>query len=136
MATSQDEKSEPSEEGGTSSASTLCRCPHENCDRVFQRKWNLKAHMRIHTGDKPYTCDEPGCGKKFKWSSSLQYHKRTHTAGPSSAKPRKRKDKEEADVSDQERRSSSKDDDDDSSDKQGSDDRGKDNPMSINFLTE
>ncbi|KPI94712.1 Krueppel-likeous protein 1 [Papilio xuthus] len=35
--------------------------------------------MRTHTGEKPYRCPAPGCGKGFTCSKQLKVHSRTHT---------------------------------------------------------
>ncbi len=34
--------------------------------------------MRIHTGDKPFRCTHPGCGKHFVTSGHLKDHMRRH----------------------------------------------------------
>ncbi|OMJ83796.1 hypothetical protein SteCoe_15205 [Stentor coeruleus] len=53
------------------------RC--RKCKRVLGTKQCLKEHLYTHTGQKPYKCLEPGCGKNFRQSSQLSYHKKVHS---------------------------------------------------------
>ena len=47
------------------------------CEKHFTQSGSLKAHVRIHTNEKPYECDV--CEKRFRHSQGLKYHKRIHT---------------------------------------------------------
>jgi hypothetical protein len=37
---------------------------------------NLKEHIYIHTGEKPYACSVPGCNSSFRQGTHLSAHKR------------------------------------------------------------
>nr|ACH56519.1 MACHO-1 zic-related zinc finger protein [Phallusia mammillata]CAB3267947.1 zic related zinc finger protein macho1 [Phallusia mammillata] len=57
-------------------------CYWESCsrkDKPFKAKYKLINHIRVHTGEKPFLCPYPGCGKVFARSENLKIHKRTHT---------------------------------------------------------
>ncbi|GFT22301.1 hypothetical protein NPIL_254131 [Nephila pilipes] len=50
--------------------------PCSVCKKVYFKK-NLKRHMRIHTGERTYTCKK--CGKSFTQNGDLKKHIRIHT---------------------------------------------------------
>ncbi|XP_058804857.1 zinc finger protein 367-like [Phymastichus coffea] len=62
-------------QGSTSPSSIKCTY----CNRVFPREKSLQAHLRTHTGERPYPCDYPGCSKAFTQSGQLKTHQRLHT---------------------------------------------------------
>jgi hypothetical protein len=68
--------------GGPEQSSHVCfweDCPREG--KPFKAKYKLINHIRVHTGEKPFPCPFPGCGKVFARSENLKIHKRTHTGG-------------------------------------------------------
>ena len=46
------------------------------CLRRFRLPYELKNHVRNHTGEKPYDCTE--CSKSFTTKANLKQHKETH----------------------------------------------------------
>jgi hypothetical protein len=51
-------------------------CEENGCGRLFDRRYNLKVHMRMHDGAMPFSCSS--CDRKFRWRASLHHHLRAH----------------------------------------------------------
>ncbi|CAG8520293.1 19405_t:CDS:2 [Cetraspora pellucida] len=69
-----------------SSSGNRYQCPY--CSKRFSRPSSLRIHTYSHTGEKPFVCTEPGCGRKFSVQSNMRRHLRVHRLGRTVKKTR------------------------------------------------
>ncbi|KAH8803115.1 hypothetical protein F5884DRAFT_739212 [Xylogone sp. PMI_703] len=56
------------------------KCTWEGCTKMFNRPARLASHLRSHTNQRPYVCEEPGCNKSYLEEKHLKQHvKGSHT---------------------------------------------------------
>lgn len=60
------------------SISTIITTECSICGKILSSKQNLKQHMNIHTGERPFRCCYSGCSASYKHASQLSNHKIIH----------------------------------------------------------
>ena len=53
-------------------------CHYIGCGKVYGNTYHLHAHLRWHTGERPFLCLWPSCGRRFIRSDEMQRHHSVH----------------------------------------------------------
>jgi uncharacterized Zn-finger protein len=56
----------------------LFKCDFIGCNKIFNRKGNLKTHQSIHSESAKFMCHFEGCGNFYYNKCRLNVHMRTH----------------------------------------------------------
>ncbi|XP_006817421.1 uncharacterized protein LOC100366307 [Saccoglossus kowalevskii] len=62
----------------TESGERIYVCHYEGCGRSFKASSHLKYHRETHAGQKVLKCSFDGCDKRFSWPAHRKYHMKTH----------------------------------------------------------
>ncbi|XP_046966904.1 Krueppel-like factor 17 [Vanessa cardui] len=55
------------------------RCPVDDCGKLYAKASHVRAHLRRHSGEKPYRCTWGSCSWRFARSDELARHRRSHS---------------------------------------------------------
>ena len=58
------------------SANEVIKCPFPGCDKIFNRSYNFKSHLKIHSGEKPFQCNH--CELSFARCHDMRRHEKIH----------------------------------------------------------
>ena len=80
------EKTQPEVEKKKKMLKTSRKFPCNNCEKVWNWRWELKRHLRSHSRpptkqeiERNYECTDSTCEKKFRLKNDLKQHMRLHT---------------------------------------------------------
>jgi hypothetical protein len=58
------------------SVDEVIKCPFPGCDKIFNRSYNFKSHLKIHSGEKPFRCNH--CELSFARCHDMRRHEKIH----------------------------------------------------------